>query len=288
MFTERTSKILLWSGIGLLAIGTVIFFWKESLTPNEPINAEKIGQFGDFIGGLVGAVWSLGGIILFYVALREQRIDLRTNQRTLKAQTEALKQQIREFELQREEIQETRTVFKEQSETLRSQRFENTLFQLVNLYHQIIEKLHYEEHHLLDGIGRNVYSQREALNAANARLGVRIRLSQREEINTENGSKPKEIEFKEIEVVNMDHADELFQKAYWEFYFVDTSQLLSHYFRSVYHIFKFIHLSDLIPPEKKQFYASIVRAQLSSDELNLSLQSRRSASLILSKHRQIH
>ena len=40
----------------------------------------------------------------------------------------------------------------------------------------------------------------------------------------------------------------------------------SHYFRSLYHIFKFISLSEF---QDKQFYANLVVAQLSSYELAL-------------------
>ncbi len=45
---------------------------------------------------------------------------------------------------------------------------------------------------------------------------------------------------------------------------------LGHYFRNLYHIFKYIHLSGQTIEERK-FYATIVRAQLSSDELYLLL-----------------
>ena len=60
-------------------------------------------------------------------------------------------------------------------------------------------------------------------------------------------------------------------KVYKEFYFDDYKQILSHYFRNVYHIYKFIFTSELIEKTKKQFYASLVRAQLSSDELYIIL-----------------
>jgi len=58
---------------------------------------------------------------IFYVTLTEQRKDFVTNRKVLNAQTDALKQQIREFELQREELSETRKVFKIQSEILKKQ-----------------------------------------------------------------------------------------------------------------------------------------------------------------------
>ena len=141
MLTEKNSKILLWFGIILFGIGIFLFLWKESFTGENKINSEKIAQFGDFIGGIIGSVWSLAGVILFYVALTEQREDIKINREALNAQVSALNKQIEEFELQRDELKETRKVFKEQSETLKIQRFENTFFQLINLHHEIIDKL---------------------------------------------------------------------------------------------------------------------------------------------------
>ena len=141
MLTEKNSKRLLWIGLILFIIGILLFIWNEKLSQDNNVNSEKIAQFGDFIGGVIGSIWSLAGVILFYVALTEQREDIKINRKTLEAQVKALNQQIKEFELQRVELGETRKVFKEQSETLKIQRFENTLFQLINLHHEIIDKL---------------------------------------------------------------------------------------------------------------------------------------------------
>lgn len=70
--SEKASIILIFFGVGLFALGLVLFIWIEfQLSFNTPINNEKIGQFGDFIGGIVGSIWALAGVILFYVALTE-------------------------------------------------------------------------------------------------------------------------------------------------------------------------------------------------------------------------
>ena len=64
-------------------------------------------------------------------------------------------------------------------------------------------------------------------------------------------------------------ANERLEKVFEEELFELYKETLSHYFRNLYHIFKFIYLSDLIENNRKRFYSTIVRAQLSSDELFL-------------------
>lgn len=172
MLTEKNSKVLLWIGIILFLTGIGIFIWDENLNFASDINTDKISGFGDFIGGAIGSIWSLAGVILFYVALTEQREDIKINRNALNAQVKALNQQIKEFELQRTELTETRKVFEEQGETLRVQRFENTFFQLVNLHHEIIDKLNFDRKnysHGYDGI-----EKREVISKAVIDLLKRI------------------------------------------------------------------------------------------------------------------
>tara|TARA_R110001583_G_scaffold22614_3_gene84677 strand:+ start:1704 stop:2675 length:972 start_codon:yes stop_codon:yes gene_type:complete len=262
MLTEKNSKRLLWLGLGLFIAGIILFLWNESLSQKNDLNSEKVAQFGDFIGGIIGSIWSLAGVILFYVALTEQRQDIKINRKTLEAQVEALNQQIKEFELQREELGETRKVFKEQSETLKIQRFENTLFQLINLHHEIIDKLQVDNT-FMDLT--ETFEKRTVISKSIEFINQELRYINGIKSISDNGTiiydknPPKDIEDAEIKLI----------EAYNNFYFNRTKQILSHYYRNVYHIFKFIYKTELLDGDKKQFYASLVRAQLSSDELQL-------------------
>lgn len=110
--TEQLSIILLIIGLLLLIFGLLFFLWNDyNFTFENKIQSDKVGQFGDFIGGVVGSIWALAGVILFYVALTEQRKDFATNREVLNSQTDALKLQIKEFKLQREELSQTRKIF---------------------------------------------------------------------------------------------------------------------------------------------------------------------------------
>jgi hypothetical protein len=250
ILTERNNKILLWIGLLIFLFGIIIFLYRENMISDLQLNSDKIAQFGDFIGGVVGSLWSLAGIILFYVALTEQRKDIKINSDALNAQVSALNQQIKEFELQREELSETREVFKEQSETLKVQRFKNTFFQLLSLHHELVDKLNFKRH-------KEYLEKRAVLSKAFEDLQVKItRINSIHDLSGISlfGYKPDPPETIEI-------AEARLYEAYKKFYFEDYRQILSHYFRNIYHIFKFVYLSDLIIKERKQFYATIIQGK---------------------------
>ena len=121
VFTEKTGFFLLVAGFAII-IGAVIAFaffsrWSFSRTIDEAI----VGQFGDFVGGAVGTLFALAGVVLYYVALTEQRKDLKINHDNLKIQTDALTQQIEEFKAQKEEMAETRKVYEQQTALFQEQ-----------------------------------------------------------------------------------------------------------------------------------------------------------------------
>lgn len=70
--------ILAWSLVGL---GMIVTIWLMVQLKSEgwrfwninSINLEKSGQFGDYVGGFVGTLFSLSGFIFLYLTLREQR-----------------------------------------------------------------------------------------------------------------------------------------------------------------------------------------------------------------------
>lgn len=112
LFSQHMSFWIVLGGAVLILLGIGVFLWKETLFSfGNTIKTEKVGQLGDFIGGIVGSIWALAGVILFYVALTLQR---------------------KEFQLQRQELRETRGVFEQQAKLLQSQQKEHTFFNLLN------------------------------------------------------------------------------------------------------------------------------------------------------------
>ena len=263
ILTEKFSKRLLVIGLVLLLIGFVMFIWNDwSLSTSDKLKSDKVGQFGDFVGGLIGSIWALAGVVLFYVALTEQRSDFATNRKVLDAQTEALKQQIKEFELQREELSETRKVFSIQSETLKKQQFESTFFNLLNLHHEIVNSIDLQsrvdkyqgfEKIFARGLSEGQKNEKIVEITTGRDCFVKFCKGFRNSYRENKESNPELTE------------RELCDKSYQEYYENHQSDL-GHYFRNLYHIFKFIKNTEL---ENKKRYTSLVRAQLSNDELFL-------------------
>ena len=132
VFSEKSAKILAWTGLLLIVASLFVFVIFRGWSFTWIIDEEKIGQFGDFVGGVVGSLFAFVGIILYYIALTEQRKDIEINRKALETQIEALDQQIDEFKTQTIEMQETRTVYEEQTNLYREQ---------TNYYQQQVKEL---------------------------------------------------------------------------------------------------------------------------------------------------
>lgn len=133
--SQNFSIVLIIIGVAILFISILPFTWHDlSIDPSQKANTGKIAQYGDFIGGVVGSIFSLAGVILFYVALREQREDFRTN-------TEVLALQKDQLALQSKELEATRKVFEKQSKTLDFQQNDKTFFNLLDNHRRVVESL---------------------------------------------------------------------------------------------------------------------------------------------------
>ncbi len=222
-------KAVLWSFLLIIPI-IIAFLWQLNFSLSSTIDSEKFGTFGDFFGGVLGSFWALCGVGLFYVALKEQRKDFKTNEEALIAQIEALNLQTKEFEAQRDELQLTRNIFIEQARTLGQQRLETTYFSLLNLYNTMIADLNAES----EGCGYFKQIKHELFDAS---------FENKKPI--ENHNQAKEIYL----TIFYNHKDELAQ-----------------YFRLVYRIIKFIDDSTISEKEKFR-YIKILRSQLSEYEM---------------------
>ena len=114
--------LALWDGIDLYLISYYLF----------PNNLCSSGLFGDMFGG-INALFSglafVGIILTIYLQKRE-----------LSLQREELVLQREELVLTRKEIKGQKEQLEEQNKTLRHQNFENTFFQLISHFNQILKK----------------------------------------------------------------------------------------------------------------------------------------------------
>lgn len=106
--TDHKSKYLMIIAIGFILSGIVILFLflyflslEYSIWGKNKIQLDKTSQVGDFIGGLVGSLWSFAGVILFYLTLVLQRKEFAAQRQVLELQREELASQRNEFTINR-------------------------------------------------------------------------------------------------------------------------------------------------------------------------------------------
>lgn len=124
---EKLVKILLVIAATITIVSVFLFIYSSpEFNINYELDTDKFNHFGAFLGGSVGILVSFAGTILVYLSLNHQRKDIQQNRKALSLQIDELKNQ-------REELELTREVFKQQSMTSELQRFENTFFNLIQL-----------------------------------------------------------------------------------------------------------------------------------------------------------
>ena len=194
-------------------------------------SADKRGTFGDMFGA-VNALFSglaFAGLIITLIMQHEE----------LGLQRQEIAQTNKELEAQRKE-------FKAQTTTMKIQRFENTLFNLLSLQEKIVDNLFFEPKDSADPTpeskGRYVFDS--LYNSVVMCFGA----SGQDNINGIKGM-----------IIHEDNIN-----AYKH---CNGISVLDHYFRHLYHIFKYIDDSPLIEDKDRYNYACIVRAQLSDYEL---------------------
>ena len=154
-----------------------------------------------------------------------------------------------ELALQRHELSLTRTEVRGQKEqleaqhiTLKQQRFENTFFSLLNLFNSIVDSME---------VPINTATEFRTIKGREGFLHLYNDL-QREYAGEQQKDPSAKLEPLCI--------------AAYERFAAYRQATVGHYFRTLYNIVKFIDRSQV---EEKQTYINILRAQLSSSELNL-------------------
>lgn len=217
-----------WTGI-VLSVFSVIFYVCK--------NDEKgfgLNLLGDFLGGSVASVWALAGLFLIYVAFLGQKQSL------LNQQLEIMYSQL-EVKYTRLELAGQKQEMILQNQTLLNQKFENTFFQLLTLFNGILNSLDLREKgsNIIIATGRDCF---ESFNDSLKQICRKV-------VSSDGGHPAQPTIVQSL-------------RAYNAVYDANNADL-SHYFRTIYHIFKFIDDSNI---DNKKRYSSIARAQLSSFE----------------------
>lgn len=239
---ETKSRLWIWIIIAIVGVIAMwgLSWWGINKFIDEPTNQ---GTFGDMFGA-VNALFSglaFAGLIV-----------------TLLYQKEELKLQREELKETRNELNAQKLEFQEQNKTMKRQRFENTFFNMLSLQQEIIANLSYEYYASPNIRPHNIPEEIFYKGAPKGQLHGRETFEgiYRHAIIEYNGAR---------------HADGIIkilkQNGYIAYPVISVTTRFDHYFRHLYHIYKFVDTSDLIEDSERYDYACIIRSQLSDYEL---------------------
>jgi hypothetical protein len=238
IISQLEKRIIIFNNWGWIFVGIgAILFVSASIYYFyiKGINDFELNLLGDFLSGSVASIWSLAGLFFIYVAFLGQK------QQLLNQQLEIMYSQL-EVKNTRLELAGQKEEMKIQNATLKQQKFENTFFNLLNLLSSVVNSI-------------DIRNKRTQNIISSGRDCFKIFYD--EFITAINKDNEKITGFL---IENISTGDVI--KTY-ESYFKKNQSDLSHYFRSVYHIIKFIDNSDI---EDKKRYIGLLRAQVSSYE----------------------
>ncbi|MEZ4723337.1 MAG: putative phage abortive infection protein [Candidatus Kapaibacterium sp.] len=199
----------------------------------------SLGEFGEFIGGFVGSLWSLAGILLFYSALVYQREELTEQKDILVKQTDAMISQSKELE--------------RQNDTLQKQKQEETFFHLLRFHIDLVETLTFESNDIDIQSGKMQKQQVKGRNTFGEFYNVFKRFYS------------KYLEHLSDAGVDEDSLKGVIETSYTSF-FAEFRYELGHYFRNIVNLLLFI---DRANEKDKHFFLSILFSQISVYEMSL-------------------
>ncbi len=170
-------------------------------------------MWGDFFGGTLNPLFTLLTFLALIYTIILQRNELALSRN--------------ELELTRKEVAKSSEALNDQNDSMKQQRFETTLFNMIGVLNQIIDQMDVS-------YGDKKYNGRDCFSFFISNIS-----------KTYQNRLKSDIKFS------------------YEYIYKKNSGDLAHYFRVLYNIFKFIHESDYSNP----IYAKILRAQLSNQEL---------------------
>lgn len=224
---------LIFLSVGVVGLFALSWWWLAT-TINNP---EKQGQFGDQFGA-VNALFSglaFAGLI-FTIILQKKELAL---------QREELTQTREELKGQKEQLEE-------QNKTLKIQRFENTFFQMLNQFQEIVNNISYSYIDKLDK--RHTVKGREVFRDS---FEVAIHNTNIQDWDPTHINHKYEGMRDIIKSLGNEGYEESFTPTYFD-----------HYFRFLYRILNFVKTSPLVTDFDEEYeYTCMLRAMLSRYEL---------------------
>jgi len=244
----------------------------SSKSPTAPIDLyslDRLAAYGSYLQGSVASLFSLGGLLFIYASFLGQQKQIAQQDQEQEDQKKHFDAQLK---LQETELKNQKEQFKAQQDSIKRQNFESSFYQLLNLYGETVSQVKaigVKRDFGVSSIGPQPLQGRECFQEFHRRLSA---------IYKSPYDYSEEVA-KEINMLVSEKHNPASQTAalitsvvaYQNFYNKGGHQeSLGHYFRTLYHVFKFIDDSKAFAEyEDKRRYTSLVRAQLSAYELAL-------------------
>lgn len=236
-FSSWMKKNIVWVMLG----GVVLLFLLNLSLVLFIKDSTWRGTFGDQFGAVNALFSGLAFTGLIYTIILQRR-DLELQRNDLKLQRE-------ELALTRQEMEEQTAEFEKQNETLRIQRFENTFFNMLSQFQEVVNNLSVSARVKGENV---VLTGRESFQELFERAVVYIPNPQRD---------GKFVGIRGMKAVLDTYGLEGYVNS-------EAPTQFDHYFRLLYRILKFVKTSPLINRFEDEYeYTSILRATLSRYEL---------------------
>lgn len=265
LFLLWLSAMAFGSGFLIMVLFLTFLVIHNYALPFDNISLENSAWFGDYFGGVIGSLWALSGVILFFLAITFQRKELILQRKQLKLQHEEFKNQIIE-------LRETKEIFE-------FQKFENTFFNLLRNQQEILNNVSYT--YEVSGQKR-LYTGRNFFSTASKYLRNIYRYinpdQQIDIFKFQNFLEENHIYINMDRLIKMKnelpkdaHEDKIVIMAYKIFFWLFYDQV-GHYFRHLYNILKYLKSQESVISQFKfpLEYASIIQSQMSASELFLT------------------
>lgn len=237
-------RFLLWLRNNLLSVMIVmvlVLFLSNLCLVFLPYDENERGTFGDQFGAVNALFSGLAFAGLIYTIIL-QRHDLKLQRRDLRLQRE-------ELALTRKEMEEQTAEFEKQNETLKIQRFENTFFNMMSQFQEVVNNLT-----VMVTTSSGIYESkgRDVFQAQFEKTVVFV------DLKNEAKNKARFRGMKgALEKYNLDG-----------YLYSDTPTCFDHYFRLLYRILKFVKTTSLVTTYEEEYeYTAMLRAVLSRYEL---------------------
>lgn len=187
-----------------------------------------LGTWGDFVGGTLNPILTFVTFIGLLYTIHLQKRELRLTHK--------------ELSLTRREFKRSSDALEAQNLTTKQQRFENTLFRMIEMLNQIVNAMDVEQGEKRK-VGRDCFTEFYST------------------LERSYGLEKRKIKYGEI--AHTEEIGESIAVITYNYFYKQYQSDLGHYFRVLYNIFRYIDQSEF----SEGIYAKILRAQLSNQEL---------------------